>query len=110
MSDEKKVRLKVKRQDGPGQGSYWQDFEVPWHPRMNVISALMEIQKRPVTSGGERVAPVVWECVCLEEVCGSCTMRIDGRVRQSCSALVDKIAPDGHTIVLEPMTKFPVVR
>jgi succinate dehydrogenase / fumarate reductase iron-sulfur subunit len=111
MSDEKKVRLKVKRQDGPGQGSYWQDFEVPWQPRMNVISALMAIQKRPVTAGGERVTPVVWECVCLEEVCGSCTMIINGRVRQSCSALVDPIIGEAHrTIVLEPMTKFPVVR
>jgi succinate dehydrogenase / fumarate reductase iron-sulfur subunit len=104
------VRLKVKRQDGPGLASYWQEFEVPWHPRMNVISALMEVQKRPVTSTGQRVAPVVWECSCLEEVCGSCTMVIDGRVRQSCSALVDQIAPAGQTIVLAPMTKFPVVR
>jgi succinate dehydrogenase iron-sulfur subunit len=104
------VRIKVKRQDGPGLASYWQEFEVPWHPRMNVISALMEIQKRPLTTGGQRVTPVVWECSCLEEVCGSCTMVIGGRARQSCSALVDQIAPTGQTIVLEPMTKFPVVR
>jgi succinate dehydrogenase / fumarate reductase iron-sulfur subunit len=37
-------------------------------------------------------------------------MVIGGRVRQSCSALVDQIAPSGQTIVLEPMKKFPVVR
>jgi succinate dehydrogenase / fumarate reductase iron-sulfur subunit len=77
---------------------------------MNVISALMDLQKNPVTADGEKVAPVVWDCVCLEEVCGSCTMLVDGRVRQSCSAMIDRIAPDGKTIVLEPMTKFPVVR
>jgi succinate dehydrogenase / fumarate reductase iron-sulfur subunit len=106
----KPVRLKIKRQDGPRLKSYWQSFDVPWQPHMNVISALMEIQKRPVTASGERVTPVVWECVCLEEVCGSCTMLVDGRVRQSCSAMIDAIAPDGQTIVLEPMTKFPVVR
>ncbi len=108
--DDKKVRLKVLRQDGPGQKSYWQDFELPWQPHMNVISALMEIQKRPVTASGEKTTPVVWECVCLEEVCGSCTMIIDGRVRQSCSAMVDQIAPEGQVIELRPMTKFPVVR
>jgi succinate dehydrogenase / fumarate reductase iron-sulfur subunit len=108
--EERSIRLKVKRQDGPGLVSYWQEFAVPWHPRMNVISALMEIQKKPVTATGQRVTPVVWECSCLEEVCGSCTMLIDGRARQSCSALVDQIAPSGQTIVLEPMTKFPVVR
>jgi succinate dehydrogenase / fumarate reductase iron-sulfur subunit len=110
MARERTVKLRIKRQDGPGQASYWQAFEVPWQPQMNVISALMAIQKRPVTAAGDKTTPVVWECVCLEEVCGSCTMVIDGRVRQSCSAMVDAIAPDGQTIVVEPMTKFPVVR
>jgi succinate dehydrogenase / fumarate reductase iron-sulfur subunit len=104
------VQLKIKRRDGPGQASYWQRFTVPWKPHMNVISALMEIQKHPVTATGERVTPVVWECACLEEVCGSCTMVINGRVRQSCSAMIDRLAPEGQTIVLEPMRKFRVVR
>ena len=38
-------------------------------------------------------------------------MLINGRVRQSCSAMVDHDrARTGETITLEPMTKFPVVR
>jgi succinate dehydrogenase / fumarate reductase iron-sulfur subunit len=37
-------------------------------------------------------------------------MVINGKVRQSCSALIDQIAPNGETITLEPMSKFPVVR
>jgi succinate dehydrogenase / fumarate reductase iron-sulfur subunit len=37
-------------------------------------------------------------------------MLVNGRVRQSCSALVERIAPNGEVITLEPMTKFPVVR
>src|SRR5450755_171604 len=110
MARDRKVRLEVQRQDGPGQPKYWQQFEVPWQPHMNVISALQEIQKHPKTASGEKVTPVVWECVCLEEVCGSCTMVINGKVRQSCTALVDQIAPNGETITLEPMTKFPLVR
>ncbi len=110
MARDRKVHLKILRQDGPGETGYWQEFELYWQPHMNVISALMEIQKRPVTASGEKTTPVVWECVCLEEVCGSCTMLINGRVRQSCSAMVDVIAPEGQTIELRPMTKFPVVR
>ncbi len=108
----KTVRLKVLRQDGPGkdQSKRWEEFEVPWLPQMNVISALMEVQKNPVTTDGKKVAPVVWESSCLEEVCGACTMIVNGRVRQSCTALVDQIAPGGETITLEPMTKFPLVR
>ncbi len=111
MSD-KVVRLKVKRQDGPNQSGTkrWEEFEVPWQPQMNVISALMEIRKNPKTVDGKKVAPVVWEAVCLEEVCGSCTMIVNGKVRQACTALVDQISKDGKAITLEPMTKFPLVR
>ena len=87
---------RIKRQDGPDrpETSRWEEFDVPWLPQMNVISALMEIRKNPVTTDGKKVAPVVWESSCLEEVCGACTMVINGRVRQACSALVDQIAPE----------------
>jgi succinate dehydrogenase / fumarate reductase iron-sulfur subunit len=109
---ERLVKLRVKRQDGADrpETQRWEEFAVPYQPHMNVISALMEVQKAPKTTSGQTVAPVVWECVCLEEVCGSCTMVINGKVRQSCSALVDQIAPNGETITLEPMSKFPVIR
>ena len=76
---------------------------------MNVISALLEIQRSPKTTDGKTVAPVVWESSCLEEVCGACTMIVNGRVRQACTAFVDRLG-GGETITLEPMTKFPLVR
>ena len=106
------VRLKIRRQDGPDrpESRRWEEFEVPYQPHMNVISALMEVQKNPKTIGGEVVAPVVWDCSCLEEVCGACTMVINGKVRQACSALIDQLSPRGQTITLEPMSKFPLVR
>jgi succinate dehydrogenase / fumarate reductase iron-sulfur subunit len=108
----KTVTLKIKRQDGPDkpESRRWETFTIPWHPQMNVISALMTVQKMPKTVDGKDVAPVAWDCSCLEEVCGACTMVINGRVRQSCTALIDQIAPNGETITLEPMTKFPLVR
>jgi succinate dehydrogenase / fumarate reductase, iron-sulfur subunit len=74
---------------------------------MNVISALMQIQRNPVTSSGRKTTPVSYSSNCLEEVCGACTMLINGKVRQSCSALVDKLK---QPIMLEPMQKYPLVR
>jgi len=108
----KTVTLKIQRQDSADrtESRRWEEFAVEWHPSMNVISALMEIRKNPVTKEGKKVAPVVWESVCLEEVCGSCTMVINGKVRQACTALIDQIAPNGETVTLAPMTKFPLVR
>lgn len=101
------VRVRIKRQERPDSSPQWEEFDVPRQPMMNVISLLLEIQKRPVTASGRPTTPVVWESHCLEEVCGACTMVMNGRVGQACSALVHKLS---EPISLEPMTKFPVVR
>lgn len=106
------VHLRVRRQDGRDmpETRRWEEFKVPYLPQMNVNSALQQVQKDPVTTEGKHVCPVVWEAACLEEVCGSCTMIINGRVRQACSTLVDEIAPNGELITIEPMSKFPCDR
>jgi len=104
-------RVRVLRQDGPGKESYWELFDIDYEREMNVISVLQKIAAKATNADGKKVAPVAWDCGCLEEVCGSCTMVINGRVRQSCSALVDQLLNDNpDEIVLEPMTKFPVIR
>jgi succinate dehydrogenase / fumarate reductase iron-sulfur subunit len=101
------IEVCLKRQDGPGAAPYWQTFRIPWKAQHNVLSVLMEIRTDPVTTTGERVPAPVWDASCLEEVCGACTMLVNGRVRQACTALVDKLE---QPIRLEPMTKYPVVR
>lgn len=101
----------VLRQDGPGKPSYWQRHVVEYEPNMNCISVLQKIAANARTAEGEAVAPVAWDCNCLEEVCGACTMVINGRVRQACTALVDRLLEDNpEQIELRPMTKFPVIR
>ncbi len=67
----------------------------------------MAIQAAPVNAAGQPTRPVVWDCNCLEEVCGACTMIGNGRVRQACTALADELE---QPIQLEPMSKFPVLR
>ena len=105
------VTVRVKRQERPNASSYWETFNVPRVPEANVISVLQQIAAHPVTAENKKVAPVAWDCNCLEEVCGACSMVINGRVRQACSALVDKLLEEDPTqIRLEPMSKFPVIR
>lgn len=107
MSTQKYIHLKIRRQDGPNKPSRWEEFDIIYRPKMNVISCLMDIQQNPVNAQGQKTNPVVWECNCLEEVCGACTMIINGQARQACSALIDQLT---QPIVLEPLTKFPLVR
>lgn len=107
MSDKKFVTFIIERQDGPNAKPYTQEFDVPYRPALNVVAALMEIQKNPVTRDGKRVAPVVWECNCLEKVCGACMMVINGKAAQACCALIDQLE---QPIRLAPARSFPVIR
>lgn len=107
MAEQKTVQFIITRQDGPDSAPYEETFNVRYRPNMNVISALMEIQKNPVNANGEQTSPVQWEMNCLEEVCGACSMVINGKAQQSCAALVDKLE---HPIRLAPMDTFPVIR
>ena len=107
MANQKSVIIKIRRQDNPKQASRWEEFELAHKPNMNVIYCLMEIAANPVTRDGKKTTPITYDSNCLEEVCGSCAMLINGRARMACSALIDKLE---QPVRLEPFTKFPVVR
>jgi succinate dehydrogenase / fumarate reductase iron-sulfur subunit len=107
MSAGEKIEIRVTRRDGPEAPEREETFLVDWQPTMNVLYCLMEIQRHPVQANGQPTSPVAWESNCLEEVCGSCTMVINGKVQQGCTALVDKLE---KPIRIEPMQKYPLVR
>ena len=100
------IFVRIKRQKNPKSDPYWQTFVIPYRPRMNVIAIFREIARNPITVDEKKTSPIVYESSCLEEVCGACSMVINGQARQSCSALVDKI---GNELTIEPMSTFPVV-
>ncbi len=106
MAD-KTVRFTIKRQPTPESRSYWEEFDLRWRPGMNVIIGLMDIASNPVDRFGKATTPITYDSNCLEEVCGSCAMLINGRAAMACSALIDKL---DHPIRLEPLSRFPVVR
>src|SRR5687767_7648800 len=80
------IEFRISRREKTGAEQYTETFEIPYRRNLNVISVLMEIRKNPVTKEGRQTTPPVWDMNCLEQVCGICTMVINGRVRQSCSA------------------------
>ncbi len=105
------VEIRVLRQEGPGQTSHWERHRLPYEPDLNITSVLQKLAARAATVDGTPVAPIAYESNCLEEVCGACTMVINGRVRQACSTLVDKLLLENPIeIELRPMSKFTVLR
>lgn len=111
----RQIIIRIRRQDRPDATSRVEEFAVPYRPNMNIISCLQYIAANPITTDGKETTTPVWDAGCLEEVCGACTMVINGHVRQACSALVDTLvqgspSADIGPITLEPMSKFPLVR
>ena len=104
---EKFVEVQIKRQEREGAEIHWETFRMKWRPNLNVIALLQDLQVSPITADGKGTTPPAWEAACLEEVCGTCSMVINGRPRQACTALVDQLE---QPIRLEPFSKFPVIR
>src|SRR5436305_9974192 len=107
MAEGRQVVVKVKRQASPKEAARWEEFALPRGPSMNVIICLRDIAENPVTRDGKPTTPITYDSNCLEEVCGSCAMLINGKARMACSALVDKLE---QPIRIEPLSKFPVIR
>src|SRR3954454_25074352 len=99
--------LKIKRQAGPQSKPYWEEFELQYRRGLNITSCFIDIALNPVTRQGKTTTPVTYDSNCLEEVCGSCAMLINGKARMACSALVVNLE---QPIRLEPFSKFPVIR
>ena len=106
------IKVSIKRQATPDTAAFTEHFEIPYRPNMNITSLLGEIAANPVNSKGESSTAIAYDSNCLEEICGSCAMLINGKARMACSALVDKLQAEkpGEPITLAPLSKFPVVR
>ncbi len=101
------IKVEIKRQSNPDAPATTEKFEIPYRPGMNITSLLGEIALNPVDVSGCATTPITYDSNCLEEICGSCAMLINGKARMACSALVDKLE---QPITLAPLSKFPVVR
>ena len=101
------IKVEIKRQASPDAKATTETFEIPYRPNMNITSLLGEIALNPRTVNGTDTTPITYDSNCLEEICGSCAMLINGKAMMACSALVDKLS---QPITLAPLSKFPVVR
>lgn len=101
------VRFLIKRQPAPDAKPHWEEFDLRFRPAMNVITGLMDIAENPVDRFGKPTTPIAYDSNCLEEVCGSCAMLINGRAAMACSALVRHLQ---RPVRLEPLSRFPVIR
>ena len=49
------IKFKIQRREREGAKAHWETFEIPYRRNLNVISALMDIRKNPVTIEGKQI-------------------------------------------------------
>ncbi|MBK7585366.1 MAG: 4Fe-4S dicluster domain-containing protein [Myxococcales bacterium] len=107
-----KLVLRILRQDSPAEleTRRFEEFEVEGAAGDSIATALHTIAKHPVTREGKPVAPIAFESNCRADGCSACTMLVNGHVRPACRTPLHEARPKRGSIVLEPLSKFPVVR
>ena len=99
----------VRRQKAPGEEAYYQSFDVKACGRVTVSHILEELNGRePLCDvDGKAADRISWERSCLQKICGSCAMVINGKPALACSEFID--TAETKELVLEPLSVFPVI-
>ncbi len=91
-----RLQVRIKRSASDSQ----ERFEVERFPAMTILDVLLAVQREHDPSIGFRFS-------CRVAMCGTCTLRVDGRSVLACQALV---ADHAREIEIAPMAGYPVVR
>ena len=101
--------VKIKRQCDPESKPYWQSFAYngSQHVPVSAVLDALNYTDDLFDADGNPAARIRWECSCMQAMCGGCAMVINGVPALACATFVDELK--GDTLVLEPLSKFPVV-
>jgi succinate dehydrogenase/fumarate reductase iron-sulfur protein len=96
------ITVKIRRFDrNSGEPSRFDTFRVEREDRMNVLDVLGKIQNTQDPSLAFRYS-------CRVGMCGTCSVRVNGRNRWTCRTSVEKLGKD--LLVIEPLPHYPVIR
>ena len=95
------LSVKVLRSTGPDAPATFQAFVVPCASRMSVLDVLTHIQSDHDSTLGFRYS-------CRAGMCGTCSMRVNGKNRWTCRTPAEQFRNQGLT--LEPLPNYPVIR
>ncbi len=98
------IEISVKRQKSQKDKPYIEKYTYEGDGNLTVADWLTEVNLKEAAK--DRIA---WECGCLEEKCGACAILINGYPSLACSMFVKDAVKKG-TILLEPFSKFPLVK
>ena len=100
-----KIKLKVKRTDPEKGTTGYSKYEIEAPESTTLLDAL--IQVREYEDGS-----LALRCSCRSAICGSCSMRVDGRARLACRAKIIALTrgDESHELSVEAMGNMPVIK
>ena len=101
--------VKIKRQHTPDSDPYWQSFlyDGPSHVPVSAVLDTINYTDDLFDAEGKPASRIRWECSCMQAICGGCARVINGVPALACNTFADEVK--GESLVLEPLSKFPVV-
>ena len=102
------MKVKILRQKSPEDESYWEGFDY-YGPSDHTIASVLDYINNDITYNdqGVKTRKIMWDCSCMQGVCGACAMVINETPRLACETFVDSIK--GNEIIIRPLRKFPVI-
>ena len=103
------MKVKIKRQVAPVTEPYWETFLYEGPAENSVAGMLDDLNYRDDITDidGNPTSRIGWECSCLQGVCGSCAMVINGKPALACETFLKDL--QGDTVTIEPLRKFFVI-
>ncbi len=103
------MKIKVLRQALKNTAPYWEGFDVDVTDDMTIAGVLDYINYNDdvIDDTGRKTSRIGWECSCLQGMCGSCAMVINGVPALACETMVRDLK--GKEITIRPLQKFPVI-
>ncbi len=103
------MKVKILRQVSPYSESYWETFNADVSGETSIAALLDFINYNDdiVDENGIPTTRIGWECSCLQGICGSCAMVINGVPSLACETFVKDFKND--TITIKPLQKFNVI-
>ncbi len=99
-----KVTLKIKRYNPEAdEKAHWATYPVEVDPGDRLLDALHEVK-------WYQDGTLALRRSCAHGICGSDSMRVNGRNRLACKVLMKDIAKDGGTVTVEPMLGLAVLK
>ena len=89
---------------------HWETFDYNGPEDASVAAVLDYINYNDdiETDEGKITSRIIWDCSCLQGICGACAIVINDRPALACETFLRDLKED--VLVLRPLRKFPVIR